>query len=480
MSFQQSPMAAAGAREGSMISLLARSPSDQEHPLRSILQSLERAGVQYCLLGRHDDAPPDGRSDVDLVVPAELLPDRLGEILHTVAARHGGSIVQLVDHDSAWSFVLAGRASGSARYFVRLDAWPAPDVRGLRFHRGVELLANRRRHRGVYLPAPALEFGCSLTRRLAKGDLTETHTEALAALYASDPAGCEREIVRFWRGPAAQAIVAGVRSGAWDDVRRRAGELGAALRRAAVLHGLVGTARRVVARHVVRGRHFLRPRNGLHVVLLGPDGVGKSTLMEALRRELAGAFSGVSLQTVPPSLKQLRDGTYRVRAMDHSQGSSTRPHALPDHSLGLSLLKLAYWLLYYLVVYQFTVRPALARGRLVLHHRYLVDALVDPRRYRYAGPGWLLRLMWRVTPKPDLIIILDAPPEVIRARKRELPLEEIGRQRAAYRALADTLPNGRILDAARPIDRTVAEATEIALRSMAERTARRLRLGTAP
>jgi thymidylate kinase len=462
-----------------MISLMAGSGGNHEHPLRSILQSLERAGVPYCLLGRHDDAPWDGRSDVDLVVPGELLPDRLGEILRTVAARHGASIVQAVDHDSAWSFVLAGW-DGSARYFIRLDAWPAPDVRGLRFHRGAELLADRRRHRGVFLPAPALEFGCSLTRRLAKGDLTETHTEALAELYASDPAGCEREVLRFWRAPAARTIVAGARAGAWDEVRRRTGELGAALRRGAVLHAPLGTARRAVARHVARARHFLGPRVGFHVVLLGPDGVGKSTLMEGLRRELAGASSGVSLQTVPPSLRQLRDGTYRVRAMNHSQGSSTRPHALPDHSLALSLLKLGYWLLYYLVFYQFTVRPALARGRLVLHHRYLVDALVDPRRYRYAGPGWILRLMWRVTPKPDLVIVLDAPPEVIRARKRELPLEEIRRQRAAYRALVDTLPNGRLLDAARPIDRTLAEATEIALRSMAERTARRLRHGTLP
>jgi hypothetical protein len=198
--------------------------------------------------------------------------------------------------------------------------------------------------------------------------------------------------------------------------------------------------------------------------------------MEGLQRELAGIFSGVSLQTVPPSLRQLRDGSYRVRARDHSHGSSTRPHALPPHSFALSLLKAGYWLLYYLVVYQLTVRAALARGRLVLHHRYLIDALVDSRRYRYAGPRWLLRLMWRITPKPDLVMVLDAPPEMIRARKRELPLEEIARQRAAYRALVATLPNGRLLDAARPIDRTVAEATEIVLRCMAERTARRLRL----
>ena len=60
---------------------------------------------------------------------------------------------------------------------------------------------------------------------------------------------------------------------------------------------------------------------------------------------------------------------------------------------------------------------------MVVNHRYLLDAIIDRRRYRYSGPRWLLRFIWRIVPKPDLVLLLDAPPEVIASRKSELPLE---------------------------------------------------------
>jgi thymidylate kinase len=223
---------------------------------------------------------------------------------------------------------------------------------------------------------------------------------------------------------------------------------------------------------------LVRPRHGLDVVFLGPDGAGKSTVIEGVRGQLAEAFSGVFLQTVAPSLSQLRDGSYRTRTTNHADPRAAFPHQFPPQPLLLSLVKAAYWLVYYVLGYHVTVRPALARASLVLHHRYLVDVLVDPRRYRYGGPEWVLRLLWRLTPKPDLVILLDAPPEVIRARKTELPTAEIGRQRAAYLSLVESMTNGHVLDAAHRPERTIREATDLVLRFMAQRTARQLGRGS--
>src|SRR5262245_19803819 len=106
-----------------MISLVARPDGDSEHPVVRILGSLASAGVPYCVLAPLDETW-DGCSDVDLVVPRAFLPHGLAAVLRDVAARHGASVVHAVDHDSACSFVLAGR-TGTTRYAVRLDAWPA-------------------------------------------------------------------------------------------------------------------------------------------------------------------------------------------------------------------------------------------------------------------------------------------------------------------------------------------------------------------
>jgi thymidylate kinase len=87
----------------------------------------------------------------------------------------------------------------------------------------------------------------------------------------------------------------------------------------------------------------------------------------------------------------------------------------------------------------------------------------------------LAKLVGRVFPQPDLVILLDAPPEVLHARKREVSFEETTRQREAYLELVHQLPNGHVVDASKPVHEVVADAERIILDHVAARTARRLK-----
>jgi hypothetical protein len=69
--------------------------------------------------------------------------------------------------------------------------------------------------------------------------------------------------------------------------------------------------------------------------------------------------------------------------------------------------------------------------------------------------------------------LLDTPPEVAHARKREVPLEETVRQSEDYRRLLASLPNGHIVDGAQELDEVVADLRQLLLRHLACRTARR-------
>jgi hypothetical protein len=60
-------------------------------------------------------------------------------------------------------------------------------------------------------------------------------------------------------------------------------------------------------------------------------------------------------------------------------------------------------------------------------------------------------LLSRVYPKPDLVIYLDAPPEVLFARKGEGTLESLERRRSEYLDLAAQTPRFVVVDAARPL-----------------------------
>jgi len=140
-----------------------------------------------------------------------------------------------------------------------------------------------------------------------------------------------------------------------------------------------------------------------------------------------------------------------------------------------SVPKALFWLFYYWLDDYRVVRPARREGTLIVSHRSLIDALVDARRYRYGGPKWLLRWVVRMLPAPDLVCVLDAPPDVIQTRKQEVPLGETARQCAAYRGLAVTIPNGYLVDAGQPARKVAADVADIILRHAARRTARELR-----
>jgi thymidylate kinase len=106
---------------------------------------------------------------------------------------------------------------------------------------------------------------------------------------------------------------------------------------------------------------------------------------------------------------------------------------------------------------------------LVLIDRYYFAFFVDQLRYRLRVPQGLVRLGYRCLPKPDLVLLLDAPVDVLQGRKQEVSRTETQRQRDAYLDLVRNLPNGRVIDAAQPAEAVAAEVTRAVLDFMARR-----------
>jgi hypothetical protein len=142
------------------------------------------------------------------------------------------------------------------------------------------------------------------------------------------------------------------------------------------------------------------------------------------------------------------------------------------------VVRAAYWFSYYTIGY-IALRLTLSRSTLVMNDRHFVDILVDRTRYRYGGPLWLIRLIWRLIPKPNLIILLDAPAEVLQARKQEVSFEETARQRSAYLSLVRSLPMGHVVDSAQPLEAVTRQVSDIILRQLTRRVANRFGLDIA-
>jgi hypothetical protein len=436
----------------------------QGEVLLRVFEVLDRAGVPYCVMNGYDGYPADlGTSDVDCIVPPAVLPHRLAALLY--ASRHyiGANPAQWLERVNHF-ITLAWQGPDRSPCFLDLDVHPGYHHGHYLFYAPDEVLQSRRRYREFWVPASDIEFGCYLVKKIAKGALNESQGEVLSELYGRDPAGCHRQVARFWGSKRTALLPSAAAGRRWEEVRDHLPGLRRELFRRAARRQPVVAARSRLAGLLRQLRQWWTLPNGLHVVLLGPDGVGKSTVLEAVCRDLTRLFNKAEVRTFAPALLDVLSQQPPVIA---------RPHDKPPRSLPASLAKAAYWFAFYSVGYHVTVRLGLAHSAFWINHRYLVDALVDPRRYRYKGPRWLLRLIWRLAPKPDLIILLDAPAEVVQARKQEVPLEETRRQCAVYRALVQGMSNGRIVDATPPPEVVAAETNQTILQFLAARIARR-------
>jgi hypothetical protein len=73
------------------------------------------------------------------------------------------------------------------------------------------------------------------------------------------------------------------------------------------------------------------------------------------------------------------------------------------------------------------------RGELIVMERGWQDIAVDARRYRLQISPRLIFAMASLLPVPDLILVLEAPTEVLLDRKQEISAFELERQAAAWR-----------------------------------------------
>ncbi len=210
------------------------------------------------------------------------------------------------------------------------------------------------------------------------------------------------------------------------------------------------------------------------VALVGPDGAGKSTVahrvVAALPFPARYVYMGVNLEassTMLPTtrlalaVKHARGGRADMTGRTGSgPGESSRRRRGAAAELRTSL-RMANW------IAEEWYRQAIAafhqrRGRVVVFDRhffcdYYAHDVADPRPGRSPSSrahGFNLR---RLYPRPDLVVMLDAPAEVLHARKGEGTIESIEARRQVYLAQADLFGRFVVVDARQPAEAVVDE-----------------------
>jgi thymidylate kinase len=392
-------------------------PEQPPDLLHAVFARLDEASVRWCLLrGGADGARPG--EDVDLLVARPDLP-RAAAVL-----------------TSCGMAPLAAYGRASHRFFLGFDqcngSWLELDVvtelaYGPHFcvHSGAEdgCLADRRRDGWSWVLEQDDEFWALLLHCvLDKGAVSAPCAERLGRLAGS--ASLESPLVRAWpeRANLFVTLLAAARARDWPAV---------VAQRVVLLTLWWRTHRLETTRRFVRGallRTVEQPlqawgRRGLSVALLGPDGAGKSTLAEGIESSFRFPVRRVYMGLW--ARRETVSGTRRV-------------------VLEVALRPLVIWRRY---LGSLSHR---ARGRLVVFDRYVYDAMLQP-----TGPFvWLkrpyFRLLSRLCPAPDLVLVLDVPGRIMHGRRPEHDAASLEAEREHVLGLLRRLPNVERVDADRP------------------------------
>lgn len=425
--------------------------------LSILFRSLDAFGIRYCVLHSWAQLPDNLSSDLDLAMhPADIC--KVSGVLLNLR-RHGYQPLLVVKYalrecrfDFVW-FELAGMGS------IAVDITHGYVEGGLFLIPGPVLVANRQRRTGFWVADPAIEFTYLLARTTLKRSLPARHAQRLKCLIEEMGAPIAEGAAaglfgKQYKTKVIEACVSGSLSDLLPQLRTQ-------LWRTVLKRDPLNPIRHVIADTIRLIRRWSVP-SGMLIVFLGPDGVGKSTLINHLTQLMGPAFRGHYVFHYRPGLLWKRKYS----------GDATNPHGCSEHPAWWSLARLVahvtdYWASYWLIV-----RPMLTRSGLVVFDRYFYDLVVDPKRYRFGGPLWAVRVLRPLIPKPDLVFALDAPTDVVLSRKREIAPDEMLRQRKSYLKEVGILQRARVIDTSASVPEV---ATEVA-KAIVEYGDRRLQL----
>lgn len=362
--------------------------------------ALTKTGIPYAITGRTENYPENIYSDIDIIIPTNKF-QKFWDFMRK-SQISGVDWIQVISHEYSAHYCIVTFSDGYKHQLIKPDVCSDYYRKGSLFIEAEYLLKNRIfNSKGFYQLAPDREFIYYLLKKVDKGNINQEQFSHLKKQWEQNSSACKIAMKPFFSERNKNLISQSIESNNIDGFCRNFDLL-----RSDIHQSLKFSLKDFGLKVVNRIIRILQP-TGLVVAFMGPDGCGKTTIINGVKKDLSDTFRQYKQFHLFPKDTKVN-------------GHNLDPHAMKERGLLGSIIKLFYFLALYVIGYWNNVFPLKVRSTFVIFDRYYHDLIVDPKRYRYGAGRILIYIIGFFIPKPDLWILLDAPADVIQRRKSEV------------------------------------------------------------
>ena len=431
--------------------------------LNWLFNELNCKNIRYCVLRNYENLPEYVRSDVDFLINKKQLKDCM-KILKDMKDVFTIDYIHLIKHQYGKIFILYKFTSNKKLFRLIIDFSFNFEWYGAKFLKADEILRYRNRYKNFYIPDKIHEAIMCWLKPLIYMGIVKSKYARKAFIISQENSNEFKKCMRKILGKSLSLKL-------WKFINENNFSETVKFRKRikriawfkAFFHNPFDVIYNLIKHIFIEIRkRIITPEKA--IAFIGPDGSGKSTVINnfteyfdkfCLRESKIFHFR----PSLIPSLNVLLKGNRNSLPPE----DFTNPHRAPPSGFLLSIVRILYYTIDYILGYLIKVKPLLAKYHKVIFDRYYYTFIVDPHRSRINLPTSLLKFFMKFIPKPHAVIYLDNKPEILLKRKQELPLKELKRQIKEYRNLVMELPNGYVINGDRQIDDIVHDVIVIAL-----------------